>query len=176
MKHNHPSGLRHPLKRRKIGPSAFVPSRAVNVSDSDGADEDDYPPEGSRTRRGMPLTAEAGSQAVNLSRSKSRVKNESAKGKGKTRRDVFSLEDEENESPKKRKRVEREVEENVEEEGVEEDESEADTGSWVEVDEGEEQPEFIAESEANLVCFGIVDRKKVINNCCKKHRLMFYIV
>lgn len=107
-----------------------------------------YPAEGSRRRGIVPLSSELGEQTVNKSsRSKSMpTKREpSRKGKEKAqdprrtngiRADVFETEEEES-SPRKRKR------------SVvgDESEDEGDTSSWLNMDEDEAEPEFIAESE-----------------------------
>ncbi len=83
------------------------------------------------------LTSEAGLETANRSRSRRRDGRPNGKGEiqveGRVIFDVFDSSDEES-SPKKRKRSER-----VSDSGGE-------SGSWVEMEEDEEEPEFIAES------------------------------
>ncbi|OCF31382.1 TKL protein kinase [Kwoniella heveanensis BCC8398] len=163
---------RHPPKRRRLGSQAFVISRLPESDLGSGSDSDDSVElierddgrsraEGSRTRRMAhgPLSSEAGQQTVNrlpdtrLGRRLNGRKSttigviQKAKGKGKAREgmDVFghgsAIDDDEesSSSPKKRKRSRRDPD------------SEDDSGSWIEMDEAEEEPEFIVESDQHLI-------------------------
>ncbi len=138
LKHKHAiTNSRHPIKRRRIGSTAFAPSRAANTSDNEDTEEEE-PLEVARSRRLLSvLTSEAGLETANRSRSRRRDGRPNGKGEiqveGRVIFDVFDSSDEES-SPKKRKRSER-----VSDSGGE-------SGSWVEMEEDEEEPEFIAES------------------------------
>lgn len=127
---------RHP-KRRRLGSTAFG---AINTSDTEETEEE-CPLEGSRSRKGVTvLNAEAGLQAINGGKRRKRdgqLKGRGVTEKEKVKGEVLGSMDGDS-SPKKRKRPESE------------DDSGGENGSWVEMDEDEEEPEFIAESRQTL--------------------------
>ena len=130
---------RHPSKRRRLeSTSAFAPSRSINVSDTEEADDEPGP---SRARITV-LSSEAGQQAINRSESARRGRDlprtsEGPQNGGIATRDVFDSTDEDR-SPKKRKR------------GEGDDKRSGSSSSWVEMDDDEEEePEFIAESQSS---------------------------
>jgi hypothetical protein len=170
----HTSALsRQPIKKRRLAGTPFA--TVTNIVDIDSEEEEItkkaqeeeeaegvYPPEGSRRRALVPLSSEVGEQTVNKSRgskSASSRREGSGKGKGKEkaqddrrsnsiRADVFETEEDES-SPRKRKRSD------IEEESESEDEG--DTSSWLNMDEDEAEPEFIAESESRHPRFRIMN-------------------
>ncbi|KAK4684469.1 hypothetical protein P7C73_g5703, partial [Tremellales sp. Uapishka_1] len=140
LKHKYPVGsVRHPPKRRRLGSSAFAFNRDVEVEgDEEAESEDEYARSGGgeKSRRGpIPLSSEIGLQTINTT---TKSKKGSALANGKNKKAVIvaseAEEEEEEESPRKRKRGERE----------------ASTSSWVNM-EDEEEPDFIAESDQNLL-------------------------
>lgn len=137
---------RHSSKRRRLGSSSttFAPLASDPASSSDEQEGRDLPdlPGPSRTRqRREALSSEAGQQAVNRNGSRSRRKDkgkEKADWKEGIPDDVFTSDDPM--SPKKRKRGDKDGDAC----------SETTSSSWIEMDEDEEEPEFIAESESCL--------------------------
>jgi len=131
--------MRHPLKRRRVGSAGHALSRVVTPPDTDESDGE-HCAESSGSQR-LPLTSEFGQQVVNRGKAKRRHEGRKTKGDEagvNTKRDVFAATEDDLSSPRKRKR------------GVQGSGSEGDTGSWVEMEEDEEEPEFIAESERSL--------------------------
>jgi hypothetical protein len=125
------NGLRHAPKRRRLGSSGLSVSQAIQIDSDDDEDHDAASPVESRARRvAHPLSSEVGQQMINRSRSR-RSDGANLRAEGGRTKDVFGSSD--GSSPRKRKRSDRGFE------------SDGDS-SWVEVDEDEEEPEFIAES------------------------------
>ena len=120
---------RQPIKRRRLGSTAFAPSRAINTSDTDEW-EQDHPPERSRNRQAVDAL-----QTVNRSLAKRRDGQPSGKSDHVKAVPHAFASMEVVSSPKKRKRVDQE------------DDPGGEKGSWVETEEDEEEPEFIAESQ-----------------------------
>lgn len=143
---------RNPTKRRRLGSAAQHPfarnatTSASIDSDTDGQDDDEHDLPGPSRHRQRVLDPEAGAQNVNL------IRHAQTNGAGAGKKDVkgkgravvivpppaarappgaviFSSEEEEGSSPRKRKRTH----------------SGSDTSSWIEMDEDEAEPEFIAE-------------------------------
>ena len=140
QKHAIPN-TRHPLKRRRLASVAFASSRAINTSDAEETDEDLPAVGGKACGAVSALQSDVGQQTINRSRSRRRdvaarpKKGEDRNINGRIIVDFAGTPDDDS-SPKKRKRDERESG------------SEGESGSWVEVEEDEEEPpDFIAESE-----------------------------
>jgi len=142
LKHKYAvNNVRHPLKRRRIGSTAFAPSRAINISDNEDTDEEFPVDEVAKRKARTALSAEIGQQTVNRGRKRrdgqSRLEGDGNKFIGRVFIDLSGLSDGES-SPRKRKRSDRD------------DNSVAGSGSWVEMEEDEEEPDFIAESGSHF--------------------------
>lgn len=158
LKLRHNSNVnRHPTKRRRLGSNVHTLGRngaqhVVDLTTDSGSDEENGIPGPSTYNRNggsIPLNSEAGVQTINRNGRKSGsglfanghlggpVKKD-MKGKGKaapplppTEAVTFSSD---GSSPRKRKRAQ--------------DGSEEDSSSWIEMNEDEAEPEFIAEGES----------------------------
>jgi hypothetical protein len=146
----HTSSSRHPTKRRRLGSSAHTLPPHTNLFNSASNSDTDTSPEGShahaRRRMGQPLDAEAGQQAIDRHAPRQTVRDpvkKDVKGKGKAVAlvpEVVIYSSSEGSSPRKRKR---QLSASAP--------SEASMGSsWVEMDEDEAEPEFIAESKSTI--------------------------
>jgi hypothetical protein len=156
--------LKHPSKRRRLGlTNGDNGSRALHLTpdseDTDGISQS--------SRNGASvLDSDAGEQVVNGNgRNRSR-KSGGNGGEGQKKhksvkilQDVFTSGDES--SPKKRKRGQ-ENEYDGEDSVTDGDSS---SSSWIEMDDHEEEPEYIGESESTIL-LNMADQK-VINNYCK---------
>ncbi|ORY26231.1 hypothetical protein BCR39DRAFT_541526 [Naematelia encephala] len=145
LKHKHSSIPRLPLKRRRLGTSTTFAASKVTDVDVDDEDEDIAETEMlniSAGRRRVALSAETGASNANRSKAKRRDPGPSRLGgRDVEDEDVFLSTDDEA-SPRKRKRSHPDSG----------SASAAETGSWVEVDDGDEdEPEFIAESDQHLL-------------------------
>lgn len=168
QKHAHALALglgRHASKRRRVG-STGITARSVDTNEEADQEEVENEDESAvkrakgkgkeKVKGWEPLSSEGGSQRVNRGVEVVIYTNRRGKGKGRAgavpaEKDVFDG------SPRKRKRKDV-VADSTEEVTEQEDEgggmvveaSIAGSGSWVEIDEDdqdEEEPEFIAESE-----------------------------
>lgn len=151
---------RHPIKRRRLVSNVHPLGRhngsedLTTSPDPENGDEEAGPSSLNRPRIPIPLSSEVGAQTVNRNGRKSgnvftmngfggAPTKKDAKGKAKAslfpaqppqEAIIFSSED--GSSPRKRKRTHSG------------DETEGDSSSWIEMDEDEAEPEFIAEGES----------------------------
>lgn len=138
LKHKHSSGRLHATKRRRVGSGTTSGLAVSHVAPSPPVSDDestvDITSGSSRaSRTSHPLDSDSGAHRANRG----------VKARGKSKAvvidDVFGS-DESSLSPRKRKRGE----------GIRATDGSDDTGdsgSWVEMDEDEDEPEFIVESE-----------------------------
>lgn len=146
---------RHTTKRRRLGSNvnghgSLRNGNIVDLTHTSGSESEDSAPETSRQRAVIPLSSEVGAQTVNRhGRKGGHLANgvvggkKDIKGKGKVALPppppesvIFSSED--GSSPRKRKRTHS-------------GSDEGDSSSWIELDEDEAEPEFIAEGESTAI-------------------------
>jgi hypothetical protein len=144
----HATSTRHPTKRRRLGSAAHtLPPKTNLFKSNSGSDTDTSPEETGHTRRvGQPLDANAGQQTINRHASvHARIGNGHAEKKDLKRRsgksvvlvpEVVIYSSEDGSSPRKRKRHHSGSGASLA----------SMSSSWVEMDEDEAEPEFIAES------------------------------
>lgn len=168
LKLRHNSNVnRHPTKRRRLGSNVHTQGRnntqnVVDLTTDSGSDGESPsaragPSTFNRNGGSIPLNSEAGSQTINRNGRKSGsglFANGQASGpvrkdvKGKSKMtlpppsppsEAVTFSSEDGSSPRKRKR------------GPEGSGTEEDSSSWIEMDEDEAEPEFIAEGESRTV-------------------------